>query len=200
MKICITSGTFHPDIGGPPTYLYALAEELPRRGHQLRVVTYGQPGGSYPYRISRVPRGLPAQARLAIFTLAVLRESRGADLLYVNDYGLPPTLANLTLRKPLVMKIVGDFAWEYAVRHSLVPRELTLDQFQPHRYGGKVERLRAMQTWYARRADLIIVPSEYLADLGMIGKVSVPVQLTRRSNVLVEEQAFVHLGEAPDEF
>jgi glycosyltransferase involved in cell wall biosynthesis len=165
VQILITSGTYHPDIGGPPTYLYALARELPRRGHQLRVVTYGQSDGAYPYRISRVPRGLPVQLRLALMTLAVLRDARGADLLYVNDYGLPPTVANLALRKPLVMKIVGDFAWEYAVRHRLVPRELTLDQFQPHRYGGKVERLRVMQTWYARRADLIIVPSQYLADL-----------------------------------
>ena len=165
MRVLITSGTYHPDVGGPPTYLYALAEELVQRGHRLKVVTYGRPGGAYPYQVRRVPRGLPAQARLALFALATLQEAAGADLLYVNDYGLPPTVANLLLRKPLVMKIVGDFAWEYAVRHELVPRGLTIDQFQPHRYGGPVERLRAMQTWYARRADLIVVPSEYLADL-----------------------------------
>jgi hypothetical protein len=36
---------------------------------------------------------------------------------------------------------------------------------------------------------------EYLADQGLIGKVSTPVQLTKRSNVVVQEQAFVHLGE-----
>jgi hypothetical protein len=36
---------------------------------------------------------------------------------------------------------------------------------------------------------------EYLADQGLIGKASTPVQLTKRSNVRVEEQAFVYLGE-----
>jgi predicted nucleotidyltransferase len=41
---------------------------------------------------------------------------------------------------------------------------------------------------------------EYLADQGLIGKVSTAVQLTRRSNVMVQELAFVYLGEAPDEF
>jgi len=41
---------------------------------------------------------------------------------------------------------------------------------------------------------------EYLADQGLIGKVSTPVQLTKRSNILVQELAFVHLGEEPDEF
>jgi hypothetical protein len=41
---------------------------------------------------------------------------------------------------------------------------------------------------------------EYLADQGLIGKVSTPVQLTKKSNVLVQELAFVYLKEAPDEF
>jgi hypothetical protein len=41
---------------------------------------------------------------------------------------------------------------------------------------------------------------EYLAGRKLIGKVSTPVHLTKRSNVLVQELAFVHLGEAADEF
>lgn len=41
---------------------------------------------------------------------------------------------------------------------------------------------------------------EYLADRGLIGKVSTPVQLTKASNIQVQELAFVHLGEEPDEF
>jgi hypothetical protein len=40
---------------------------------------------------------------------------------------------------------------------------------------------------------------EYLADQGLIDKVATPVQLTRRSNVQVEELAFIYTGEAPDE-
>jgi len=39
---------------------------------------------------------------------------------------------------------------------------------------------------------------EYLADQGLIGRVSLPVQLTRRSNVRVQELAFVSLGGGPD--
>jgi hypothetical protein len=40
---------------------------------------------------------------------------------------------------------------------------------------------------------------EYLADRGLIGKVSTPVHLTKKSNVLVQEQAFVYMREAPDD-
>ena len=34
---------------------------------------------------------------------------------------------------------------------------------------------------------------EYLADLGLIGKVSLPARLTKKSTVMVQELAFVHL-------
>lgn len=36
---------------------------------------------------------------------------------------------------------------------------------------------------------------EYLADQGLVGKASTPVQLTRMSNVMVQELAFFHLAE-----
>jgi hypothetical protein len=41
---------------------------------------------------------------------------------------------------------------------------------------------------------------EYLSDRGLIAKASTPVQLTKMSNAVMQELAFVHLGEEPDEF
>jgi hypothetical protein len=59
-----------------------------------------------------------------------------------------------------------------------------------------------IEAWFKRHFDVDCVTTacEYLADQGLIGKVSVPVQLTKKSNIAVEELAFVHLGEPPDEF
>lgn len=177
LRICITSGTYQPDVGGPPTYLAALARELVERGHSLSVVTHGRAAIGYPYPISRIPRQLPTPVRLALFSLATVRAGRKADLLFVNDYGLPPMVANLVLRKPLVLKIVGDFAWEYAVRHRLVPTGLDIEQFQRQRFGGRVQWLRLLQRWYARRADIVITPSRYLANL--VESWGVPRELLR---------------------
>ncbi len=100
---------------------------------------------------------------MALFAREVLRAGRAADLLFVSDYGLPATVANLALCKPLVMKIVGDFAWEYAVRHRLVPPDEPLEHFQRRRHGPRVRALQRMQAGYARRADLIVTPSRYVA-------------------------------------
>ena len=164
LDLLIASGTFHPDSGGPPTYLRTLGQRLVGRGHRVRVVTYGdEPRGfRYPYPVYRVPRGLPVAKRLALFATQIWKHGQDADLLFVNDYGLPAMVANLALRKPLVMKIVGDFAWEYAVRHGLIPADEPFESFQAARYGRKVEALRLIQATYARRATRVIVPSTFV--------------------------------------
>ena len=99
---------------------------------------------------------------MALFAREVWRHGREADLLFVNDYGLPATVANLALRKPTVLKIVGDFAWEYAIRHGLIAADEPFEQFQRSRYGPRVEALRLMQTTYVRAATRVIVPSSFV--------------------------------------
>ncbi|MCC6227454.1 MAG: glycosyltransferase family 4 protein, partial [Microthrixaceae bacterium] len=138
-----------------------------RRGPRPTVVTYGdEPGPSEarrsPSPVYRIPRSLPTVSRLALFAREVWRRGRDADLLFVNDYGLPATLANLLLRKPLVIKIVGDFAWEYSVRHGLIPPDEPFEQFQRSRYSPKVETLRLMQSTYVRAATRVLVPSSFV--------------------------------------
>jgi len=39
---------------------------------------------------------------------------------------------------------------------------------------------------------------EYLADQGLIGKAPLPVRLTKRSNIDVQELSFFHIGKGPD--
>jgi glycosyltransferase involved in cell wall biosynthesis len=98
-------------------------------------------------------------------TRQVLRQGRDADLLFVSDYGLPAALANLWLRKPLVLKVVSDFAWEFSVRHGWVPSQTTMDAFQASRHGLRVELLRTVQRAYVSAARQVIVPSRYIESV-----------------------------------
>ncbi|MGB2717967.1 MAG: hypothetical protein WBC51_27520, partial [Vicinamibacterales bacterium] len=43
--------------------------------------------------------------------------------------------------------------------------------------------------------DSVTIACEYLADRGLLGKVSSPARLTRKSNIEVEELAFFHVGQ-----
>ena len=173
------TGTFHPEAGGPATYLYNLLPELVARGHRVTVVTYGdvEEERAYPYPVIRISRQQPIPLRLAKFTWEVLRQGRKCDLLFVNDYGLPAALANLALRKPVVMKVVGDFAWEYAIRHRLIPADENIDDFQRARHGFTVELLKRLQRWYVGRARAVIVPSRYFR--GLVAGWGVPEKKSR---------------------
>jgi hypothetical protein len=67
---------------------------------------------------------------------------------------------------------------------------------------GEARSATEIDAYFQRNLNVgsVSVACEYLADQGILAKVSVPVQLTKKSNVRVEEQAFVHMGPEPDEF
>ncbi len=70
------------------------------------------------------------------------------------------------------------------------------------REAGEARSATEIETWFKRNLDVggISLACEYLADQGLIGKVSTPARVTKKSNISVEELAFIHMGEAPDEF
>ncbi len=170
MKICIITGTFRPGASGPSTYLYNLCNILVEKGHEVGIITYGELGGgktkdSYSYPIKRISRRYPLPLRLISFFYNILSIGRDYDLLYVNDYGLPATIANFFLRKPLVMKIVGDFAWEYSIRKGLIKPNQDIDEFQKKNLGIRVWFFKKLQGFYVKRAKMIIAPSEYFKKI-----------------------------------
>jgi len=62
---------------------------------------------------------------------------------------------------------------------------------------GEARSATEIDGYFKRNLNVggVSLACEYLADQGLIAKVSTPVQLTKRSNVIVQEQAFVYLGE-----
>lgn len=171
MHICVVAGTFHPETGGPPTYLYYLLPELIRRGHTLEVITYtDSPHSSsedktYPYPVYRVSRQKPILLRLLTLTLRILRAGRRADVIFVSDYGLPAAIAGKTLHKPIVFKNVGDFAWEFSCRHGWLQSNISIDRFQTGKHALRVRLLQGLRSWYSQAATAVIVPSRYVERL-----------------------------------
>lgn len=165
MKICIVSGIFHPEIGGPATHLHNLCFELVERGYGIYVVTYGdvKEDYRYPFFIKRISRKDFLLLRLLKFTYQVIKIGKNCDIFYVDNYGFPVALANLILRKPIVIRIAGDFAWEYAYRHSLT--SLDIDKFQNKKHSLSVAFIKEVQYFYTKAADKVVVPSNYLKSI-----------------------------------
>ncbi len=169
MKILIATGIFPPDIGGPATYVPFVADEFVRRGHSVRVVTYGsRRAGGLSYPVTGVPR-FPLPLRYFLFFFACVRYGVFADCIFAQDAsssGVPAACASFILRKRLIVKIVGDFSWEYARNAELVMDEI--DNFQKRStYPFIVRMIRFCQKAVCRRAACITVPSRYLKGIVM---------------------------------
>lgn len=154
MRVLIATGIYPPEIGGPATYTVRLEEGLPQYG--IEVV-------ALPYRAAR--KYWKIVRHLAYFIL-VLKASKRVDVIYAQDpvsVGLPACLASLVLRKPFILKMVGDYAWEQATQRSGYTG--TLEEFQSARVGIFPTLLRTLERWVARKAVKVIVPSKYLGKI-----------------------------------
>ncbi len=164
MRILIAASLFPPDIGGPATYVPRLAEGLLGRGHAVRVVAWsdGAEGedARHPYPVLRVRRDAPKPLRFLRTVAAIVDHGRRADLVYANGLGLEAALANLILQRPMVQKVVGDLVWERATSWGWVSDGF--EDFQRRRHGPRLEALKALRSWWTRRAARVIVPSRYL--------------------------------------
>ena len=67
---------------------------------------------------------------------------------------------------------------------------------------GEVRSATEIDFYFRRNFNIggAALACEYLASRGLICMAETPVHLTKRSNVMVQEQAFVAMEEAPDEF
>ena len=163
MNICIITGIFPPDIGGPATYVSRLAGALLGEGHGVSVVTLGDDSLDFPFPVLRISRRLPLPVRLLKLFFVLVREGRSADVWYINGLELPAVLAGKLLRKRLVMKVVGDYAWERAMNHALTSD--LIDEFQEKSQQWKVEAHKRLRAWLAKQVDTLITPSRYLKQL-----------------------------------
>lgn len=165
MRICIVTGIFPPDIGGPASYVAVLSEGLHRLSSEVEVVTYssGVSRRVHPFPVHRISRSIPLPIRLAATLVEIVKRGADSDLIYCNGLILPSALAALLLRKPLIIKIEGDLAWERASNVGLTSD--SIEAFQAHRQHWKIELLRAVRNWCVKRAQHLITTSRFLAGL-----------------------------------
>ena len=166
MRILIVSGIWPPDVGGPASHAPELAEFLLGRGHSVEVVTTGaaQPA-KQPYEIRWVDRAAPAGLRHARVAAWIRERASHADVVYATSMLGRAVLGSSLARRPVVVKLVADEAYERARRWELF--EGDLDAFQ--RFGGglRIRLLRQARDRALRRVAHLVCPSGYLAALAV---------------------------------
>ena len=155
MRLVIATPLYPPEIGGPATYAKLLAEGLPERGIEVTLVKFSE------------VRYLPKIMRHYAYERRVRAALSGADAVLALDpvsVGLPTMRAAKKERKPFIVKIVGDYAWEQGQQRFGVKQDL--DEFVKTKQTSlQVHILQSVQTRVARAARRVIVPSEYLKSI-----------------------------------
>ena len=163
MRVVLLPGIWPPDIGGPATHGPELARHLVERGHDVHVVTMASaPPTERPCTVETISRAQPFPVRYGRLTAAATREARRADVVYASATYAAAAAASSAARKPLVVKLVSDPAYERARRYGLF--DDTLEAFQDAD-DRAVRALKAARTLSLARAQSVIVPSQYLAAL-----------------------------------
>jgi glycosyltransferase involved in cell wall biosynthesis len=191
-KLFVTSGIFHPEAGGPATYLYELLPELQKVGWDVRALSYGSGSTDvYPYPLMRIPRqSLPI--RMLQYARAARPLLAWADLVYVHTLGLPLVGQR---RVPRVLKIVGDQAWERAIRKGWIAPTEDVDDFQHKTYNLIVSAQQAFRAREVRSMDGVIVPSEYLKRM-VVGWGVPPEKVRVIYNALPPDHVALELSQA----
>ena len=166
MRILIATPIYPPEIGGPATYTKELVERW-HDTHEIIVVTFTNNTQALPGSVLiSVDKQLALPVRLFKFFVAVYKASKNADVLYVQNAmaaGLPTVLAGMLRRKPVVLKFVGDEAWERATQHRKTQKRLQ-DFLDSPDAGFKINLMRMLQGWVLRRAQVVTTPSQYLGE------------------------------------
>jgi glycosyltransferase involved in cell wall biosynthesis len=156
MKVLIATGLYPPDVGGPATYSKLLAEQLPHHGIEVVVLTFG------------TVRHLLPGIRHVMFLVSVLKAARTVDIVFALDpwsVGVPAYLGALFLRKPFIVRIAGDYAWEQGVQRFGVTEDLNRFSKKTKPYPLMVRLMKWMQCVIAVQASAVVVPSNYLKKI-----------------------------------
>ncbi len=169
-RILIVTGIYPPDIGGPASYTAAIAQRF-SSDVPVTVVTYSSawnvPDDSrLSFRVIRIWRKWPWFFRHAFYGLNVFFQASKHDTLYALSMlngGIVSLVSGWVWHKKVFVRVPGDYAWQIAVEKGKTG--LLIDDFQKARHSGWIGFLAFLEKAICRRADGVIVPSQYLAAL-----------------------------------
>ena len=160
-RLFVASGIFHPDPGGPATYLTQLLPALQDRGWEIHVLSYGDSTSeqsSYPYPVKRISREATPWRQLK-YSLAAHRGIQNADVVFEQSIDLPILGKGI----PRVLRLGGDSLWERAKRRNWIPEHIGITEFQNLQSSSTVQAMRSFRRRKLKNYRAIIVPSKTLA-------------------------------------
>ena len=166
MNVLVVSGIWPPDVGGPASHAPDVAAFLRSRGHTVEVViTASAAPAPEAYPVHWIRRSLPKGAIHVRTGLEVGHWAARADVVYTTGMFGRSTFGARLARRPYVIKLTADPAFERARRRGIVGGDV--DEFQREGSGAAVRLLRFARDVELKRAAHVFTPSAYLRELAL---------------------------------
>jgi glycosyltransferase involved in cell wall biosynthesis len=166
VKVLVVSGIWPPDVGGPASHAPELAAFLRGRGHEVEVVTTADAAPAKElYKVFWVSRRQRVGIRHALVASLVRKRAMHSDVVYATSMIGRAALGSALARRPLVIKLTTDEAYERARRRGLFDGDL--DAFQHHDGGLQIAALRRARNAALHEAAAVVCPSAYLRDMAV---------------------------------
>jgi glycosyltransferase involved in cell wall biosynthesis len=110
MKILIATGIYPPDLGGPAQYAFGLEQLWRSNGHSVHVSAFG-----------KLERSLPFGVRHLVYLFKTAWHYMRADTVLTLDtfsVAVPIAFLSLVFGKKSLVRIGGDFLWEWYVERT----------------------------------------------------------------------------------
>jgi glycosyltransferase involved in cell wall biosynthesis len=171
VRVLIVSGIWPPDVGGPASHAPDVADFLAGRGHAVEVVTTAErEPDPRAYSVRWVSRARPLGVRHVGVAALIASRARTVDVVYTTGMFGRSASGATAARRPYVVKLTADPAFERLRRRGLVAGDV--DEFQRRRAGAIVGLLRLARNVELRRAAHVFCPSSYLRELAVSWGVS----------------------------
>lgn len=165
MRILVVTSIFSPETRGPAVYTEKLTGKVAERKDKIVVITFTRnPVKNAGVKIFSVPQEGGTVVRQSRLLIRIIKEAGRADVIYsqgADVVGFASVVAGKILRKPVVVKFVGDLAWEEARDQKITTKNMEEFLKQPDR-GYKTRILMAVTKFVLENADKIIFPAEHL--------------------------------------
>lgn len=172
MRALLISGIYRPEIGGPATFVPALAQQLLSNGVPVEVITLKNSGAQTliePWEVSYVNRDQFLLIRMIKTFIAILRKSKSRDVIFANGLFQETALVLALVTRKSVAKIVGDPVWERAFNKGETTKSIVSFNEEKLRFKHKIQRV--FLSWSLNRFDHITCPSleleRFIAEWGV---------------------------------
>jgi glycosyltransferase involved in cell wall biosynthesis len=166
MKVLVVSGIWPPDVGGPASHAPDVARFLHARGHGVEVVTTAAAAPApFDVPVHWISRSLPKGVIHVRTAAEIARRATRADVVYTTGMFGRSSTGSAAARRPYVLKLTADPAFERARRRGIVDGDV--DAFQSLGGGAAVRMLRLARDAELRYAAHVFTPSTYLSELAV---------------------------------